>query len=352
MKLDFVEVANILSRNQIAFATHVRLNIHHGEVTLPSAMLGEPLIATVTYTDGSHHKVIIPPHFRPALRFPIQEDSDLTIRSIHVQRNPALTHQMQFLVRTDRRNGKIKLVATSLANTATSEIHVNIFIGLRDYQLRHMASELNLQADLWEPYFALVHKLYRIYYDRAAEAVHIHRMGLNADGVYQVIDASITVHDEATRAQPQGPFVVDLNQQTTEDTPPVLCVVNGTVMGLAALDEIQLQDPKQPVKLVNIGYLSTPADLATTLGVNYGGLSIKTQLLILFASDYTVTEYLNSLSDIDYAKYRDNTILYLQGRTESSPDGITPHNLLSNVVTIAHTLEEAVALSLQANKYG
>jgi hypothetical protein len=352
MELDFIEVENILQQNEVAVSRHVRLDSTDRIITLPQDMLGERLCVSVTYTDGGSERIDVAPQFASQLTIPVLENSPSTIRSIYIQKRPRLKHEMALLVRTDSRNGKIKLVTTSSASGLTSELHINIFVGLRDYQLRHMAGEINLPGMLWQSFFDVAHRIYDIYYARAAQAIHVHNMGATNQNIFQVTDATVTIYQEETDNQTQRPFVADLNTETEDDQMQLLCIVNGTVLGLAAMDEISHQAPQQAVKLVNIGYMGTPADLLTTLSLNYGGLSIKTQIIILFASEYSVAAYQQILLDIDYAKYRDNTVLYLQGHP-TPPSNYPPFDeLLAKYVTVAHSLEEAVALSLQANRRG
>jgi succinyl-CoA synthetase beta subunit len=96
--------------------------------------------------------------------------------------------------------------------------HVDPIMGLRDYQVRNIALNINLPREHWRAFSQIALALYQTYLDTDATLAEINPLVINGAGTLVALDGKIMLDDNALFRHPDLAEMRDLDEETPQET--------------------------------------------------------------------------------------------------------------------------------------
>ena len=252
------------------------------------------------------------PRHAPAIRFAQGESvsrilntiltSDMTIRSILVEKVIPVQYRVYLSLQADRRTGKLVLQARMHTHDEVYEDQklINPFIGLREYQARDLASNLNLARIHWQPLIHILQSLFHCYIESDAEHIALNPLGITHNNQFIVLNAQMHIDDDALQRQPDFYMLqsADITSSSAARAQQVnityiklegniSCISGGSGLGLTTLDSLYQQgdDKLRPGQLIDIGNMIHNEKIDVALKTALADPDIELVLVNLFESD-------------------------------------------------------------------
>ncbi len=187
----------------------------------------------------------------------------LPVDSLLVESVADIRHEYYLAITVDRALQRVVMIASSqggmdieaVAEQHPDSIHravVNPTVGLGAYQARELAFSLGLSADQVKTFVSLALKLYRAFIERDAALIEINPLAVVADGQLAIVDAKVSLDDNAEYRQTQWWQRRDIAQEDPAERKAIdhglnyvsldgniACMVNGAGLAMATMDLIQ-----------------------------------------------------------------------------------------------------------------
>ncbi len=138
-------------------------------------------------------------------------------------------------------------------------------VGLRGYQAKEIAFDLDLDPSLVNGFAAIAEKLYTIFMEEDATLVEINPLIINGEGKWQALDAKMSFDDNALYRQPETEALRDMAEENATEMDArasgisfvkldgtIGCIVNGAGLSMATLDAVQLAGGS-PANFLDVG---------------------------------------------------------------------------------------------------
>ncbi|MEL6268316.1 MAG: ATP-grasp domain-containing protein [Chloroflexota bacterium] len=177
-----------------------------------------------------------------------------TIRSILVEKIYPFEHYLYVEFRTGKRFGKVRLSVTNIQQRPSYPgiEHINPFIGLRAYQARKIATDIELPERHVQSFIDTLQKLFQFYVANDAEHMTLNPLGINRHSVFTVLKTGMRIDDNALYRQkkfmmlqllenPAPPLATARKSDITliDLHGDIGCVANGSGLSVAVLDEMK-----------------------------------------------------------------------------------------------------------------
>jgi succinyl-CoA synthetase beta subunit len=196
---------------------------------------------------------------------------------------------------------------------AIRRVHVDPVLGLKDYQVRYLASHLPEAARPGAT--ALLPKLYEVLVGSDATLVEVNPLVLLTDGTVMPLDAKVTVDDNALARQPalaalRSEFPVDPTQARADEKGlqyvkldgEVGVIGNGAGLVMSTLDVVT-QAGGKPANFLDVGGGASADMMATSLEVVLSDPAVRSVLINIFGGitrgDLVAEGILEALGRID-----------------------------------------------------
>lgn len=188
------------------------------------------------------------------------------IRNYVIEQVPEITAELDLEIRTARSQGKIQVTVSFNGYTVTERI--NALLGVQDYQVRHIASVVNLSRIYWDEFIRVMGCLFRCYVDSDAELLRLSKFGLTPKGNFVAIETEMHVDRNAihrqgnlftiSAAQQIDPIQIRSQKANLSYIPlhpggTVNCIANGAGLCMALTDIIDMQQRISPASFIDIG---------------------------------------------------------------------------------------------------
>ena len=189
----------------------------------------------------------------------VQEEIYLAIVNDRNRRKP-------ILVGSKEGGTNVHTIAKSSPEVVYQEI-IEPLIGLRDYQIRRLTSNLYLEPEHWPRFYEIISRLYHCYMETDATLAEINPLALS-DNRLLALDAKLYIDDNALYRQPQ----LASGRDTKSEHPPetrareadvvyhklngqIGCMVNGAGLAMTVMDMIEAYrcDGIGPANFLDIG---------------------------------------------------------------------------------------------------
>ena len=192
-----------------------------------------------------------------------KEINGLPVRKVLVDEAVSIATEIYLSISNDRCSQKPVLMASSFGGMDIEEVSrtspekivkkiIDPLLGLRDYQLRDIAINIDLDRSYWQAFGEIVNSLWRLYVECDASLVEINPLVVTADGQLSALDAKIILDDNALFRHPN---LAEMRDRDAEAGPElegrkvgvsfikmngnIGCLVNGAGLAMATMDIIK-----------------------------------------------------------------------------------------------------------------
>lgn len=303
-----------------------------------------------------------------------QHVKGIPVRRILVEEAINIQQEIYFGMTVDREHGEILMIASSeggvdieeVARTSPekiSRIGINPLLGLRDYQARNIAAEVEIPRKLWRSFISLSQNLYQLYTQMDATLAEINPLVITSDGRLMALDGKMIIDDNAIFRHPELVDRRDISAEVPEEIEArkfglsyiklsgnIGCLVNGAGLAMATMDIIQHKGG-EPANFLDIGGGANAEKVVAALRIILTDPQVKTVLINIFGG---ITRCDEVATGIRQAMDEINTdipfIVRLVGTNEKEGKQILASANLETAKTLQAAAEKAVAQSLEVMK--
>ena len=167
-------------------------------------------------------------------------------------------------------------------------------VGFRSYQGRRLAHAMELPSTLANPVADQIMRLYKAFVDKDCSLAEINPLVITKSGQVMVLDAKISIDDDAAFRQPDMPGLRDWTQEDLLEARAgqagiayvkldgdVGCLVNGAGLAMATMDSIKVSGCS-PANFLDVGGGAEPIRVAEAMGIILADPQVKRVLINVF----------------------------------------------------------------------
>ncbi len=237
--------------------------------------------------------------------------------------------------------------------------HIKPELGLRDYQIRQIASGIDLPRTHWRQFGKIAQALYRCYKQSDATLAEINPLAITPDGLIAA-DGKMSIDDNALYRHHDLADMRDISAEPSAETQAraaglsyikldgaIGCMVNGAGLAMATMDMTKLFG-SSPANFLDIGGGAQADRVATALRIILADPNVKVVLCNIFGgitrADEVAKGILQAVKEVQMAQ---PMVIRLVGTNEEEGRRIISEAGLSNVIGAA-TLAEAAQKAVEA----
>lgn len=295
--------------------------------------------------------------------------NDFPVRRLLVEEAVNIQQEIYFGMTIDRENGQTLLIASAEGGIDIEEVAqrsperiirvgINPLLGLRDFQARNLATEIEIPRRLWRSFISIAYNLYQAYQEFDMTLAEINPLVITTNTRLIALDGKITIDDNALFRHPDLVDRRDISAEQPEETEArkfclsyiklsgnIGCLVNGAGLAMATMDIIQHKGG-QPANFLDIGGGASAERVAAALRIILTDKTVKTVLINIFGGitrcDEVATGIKQTLEDFET---RIPFVIRLVGTNEVEGRQILESANLHTAKTLEEAAEMAVALS-------
>jgi succinyl-CoA synthetase beta subunit len=294
---------------------------------------------------------------------------EIPVRRILVEEAVNIQQEIYFGMTIDRENGETLLIASAeggvdievIAKSTPEKIfmvHINPLHGLRDYQARNLATEIEIPRALWWAFIFLAQNLYNAYQEIDATLAEINPLVITDRQRLIALDGKITIDDNALFRHPEFLDKRDLSAETSAESEArkfglayvklngnIGCLVNGAGLAMATMDIIQHKGG-QPANFLDIGGGASADKVTAALRIILADPQVKTVLINIFGGITRCDEVAQGiLQTLEAVQTEIPFIIRLVGTNEKEGQKILADAHLQTAQSLQAAAEKAVELS-------
>ncbi|GAB1421492.1 ADP-forming succinate--CoA ligase subunit beta [Anaerolineales bacterium] len=299
----------------------------------------------------------------------------LPVKKVLVDPGADIKQEIYMAITTDRAVGSPLIMASfeggvdieELAHTrpeAIIKVHVDPFIGLREYQIIEIASGINLPRQYWRQFAKIVRGLYNCFIESDAELAEINPLVITGSDELMALDGKVIIDDNALYRQPDLAALRDITEEPIEETQArdagisyiklqgqIGCMVNGAGLAMTTMDMIKLygaDDNIAPANFLDIGGGASAEQVSAALRIILSDPEVKCVLFNIFGGITRCDEVANGIITA-YNEIKPDVpmVIRLQGTNAQQGREIIDAAQLPNLVS-AETLTDAALKSIAA----
>ena len=297
---------------------------------------------------------------------------DFPVRRLLVEEAVNIQQEIYFGMTIDRTKGETLLIASAEGGVEIEEvakdspekifkININPLLGLRDFQSRILATDIEIPRALWRSFIALIRKTYQAYIDLDATLIEINPLVITEGNRLMALDAKIIVDDNALFRHLDLVDKRDISVDAPEEIEArkfglayiklsgnIGCLVNGAGLAMATMDIIQHKGG-QPANFLDIGGGASAEKVAAALRIILADPQVKTVLINIFGGitrcDEVAMGIKQTLSDI---QTQVPFVIRLVGTNEKEGQKILADTNLDTAASLQEAAEKAVQFTLES----
>jgi succinyl-CoA synthetase beta subunit len=229
----------------------------------------------------------------------------LPVRKILVDEAISINQEIYLAIANDRTTQKPILMASSAGGMEIEEVAakdpdkitkrtIDPLLGLRDYQLRDIAINIDLPRKYWQLFGDIVRSLWKLYVECDASLVEINPLVISSDNRLLALDAKIILDDNSLFRHPELAELRDLDAESYSEIEGrkfgvafikldgnIGCLVNGAGLAMATMDIIKLLGG-EPANFLDIGGGASSEKVAASLRLILSDKNVKAILVNVF----------------------------------------------------------------------
>jgi succinyl-CoA synthetase beta subunit len=230
---------------------------------------------------------------------------DIPVRRLLVEEGVSIQQEIYLGMTVDRERGETVMIASAEGGIEIEEVArvspekiakvgINPLLGLRDFQIRNLATEIEIPRNLWRSFIAVCQNLYSAYQELDSTLAEVNPLVITTDNRIIALDGKIIVDDNALFRHPD---LVDKRDITAEEPEEIEarkfglayikldgnigCLVNGAGLAMASMDIIQHKGG-QPANFLDIGGGASAEKVAIALRIILSDPQVNTVLVNIF----------------------------------------------------------------------
>jgi succinyl-CoA synthetase beta subunit len=296
---------------------------------------------------------------------------DIPVRCLLVEEAVNIQQELYFGMTVDRENGEILMIASAEGGVDIEEvarsspekiirISINPLLGLRDYQARNCAAEIEIPRTLWRSFIAIAKHLYEAYLKLDATLMEINPLVITPNNRWVALDGKIIIDDNALFRHPDFVDKRDISAETPEEIEArkfglsyiklsgnIGCLVNGAGLAMATMDIIQHKGGK-PANFLDIGGGASAEKVSAALRIILGDPQVKIVLINIFGGITRCDEVASGIRHVlERIKTELPFIIRLVGTNETEGKKILADANLQTADSLQDAAEKAVKFSLE-----
>ncbi len=297
---------------------------------------------------------------------------DIPVRRLLVEEAVNIQQEIYFGMTVDREHGETLMIASAEGGVDIEEvarsspekivrISINPLLGLRDFQARNCAAEIEIPRDLWRSFINITQNLYQSYLNLDATLVEINPLVITTENRLMALDGKIIIDDNALFRHPDYFDKRDISAETPEEIEArkfglsyiklpgnIGCLVNGAGLAMATMDIIQHKGG-HPANFLDIGGGASAEKVAAALRIILADEQVKTILINIFGGITRCDEVAFGINHVlAEIKTEIPFIIRLVGTNEAEGKQILADANLQTADTLQEAAEKAVALSSES----
>ena len=174
------------------------------------------------------------------------------------------------------------------------KVPIDPLLGLREYQARDLAMNIDLPKNSWRPFIEIARGLWRVYVDLDATLAEINPMVNTTEGKLVCLDGKMIVDDNALFRHPELSEIRDSDVESAPEKEArkygltyikldgqIGCLVNGAGLAMATMDIIKLFGG-EPANFLDIGGGASAEKVAAALRIILSDRNIRAVLINIF----------------------------------------------------------------------
>jgi succinyl-CoA synthetase beta subunit len=229
----------------------------------------------------------------------------LPVRKVLVEEAVSIEKEIYLSISNDRNSQKPVLMASSSGGMDIEEVSrtdpekiikkiIDPLLGLRDYQLRDLANNIDLDRSLWHDFSEIIRNLWRVYIECDASLVEINPLVVASEGRLFALDAKIILDDNALFRHANLADLRDKDDESDAELEGrkigvsfirmdgnIGCLVNGAGLAMATMDIIKNMNG-EPANFLDIGGGATAKKVEESLRLILSDKNVKAILVNVF----------------------------------------------------------------------
>ncbi len=227
------------------------------------------------------------------------------VRRLLVEEAVNIQQEIYFGMTVDRARGETLVIASAeggvnieqvaqVSPEKIARVGVDPLLGLREFQARVLAAEIEIPRTLWRAFVAIALNLYAAYQDLDATLAEINPLVLSAEGRLVALDGKIIIDDNALFRHPTFFDKRDLSAEAPEEIEArkfglsyvkmdgdIGCLVNGAGLAMATMDIIQSKGGA-PANFLDIGGGANAEKVTAALRILLADPQVRAVLINIF----------------------------------------------------------------------
>lgn len=295
---------------------------------------------------------------------------DIPVRRLLVEEGVSIQQEIYLGMTVDRERGETVMIASAEGGIEIEEVArvspekiakvgINPLLGLRDFQIRNLATEIEIPRALWRSFIAVCQNLYAAYQELDATLAEVNPLVITTDGRIIALDGKIIIDDNALFRHPDLVDKRDTSAEIPEEIEArkfglayikldgdIGCLVNGAGLAMASMDIIQHKGG-QPANFLDIGGGASAEKVAIALRIILSDPQVKTVLVNIFGGITRCDEVANGIKQtLEEINPDVPFVIRLVGTNEAEGRQILAE---ANLVT-AESLQEAAEKAVHLTK--
>lgn len=292
----------------------------------------------------------------------------LPVTRLLIEEAVNIQQEIYFGMTVDREGGETLLIASAeggvdieevalMTPEKISRVGINPLLGLRDFQARNLATEIEIPRSLWRRFITISQNLYLAYQKLDATLAEINPLVITSADRLMALDGKIILDDNALFRHPEFMDKRDTSIETPEEQEArkfglayikldgnIGCLVNGAGLAMATMDIIKHKGGA-PANFLDIGGGASAEKVAAALRIILADPQVETVLINIFGGITRCDEVANGIRQtLDEIETTIPFIIRLVGTNEKEGREILAN---ANLQT-AETLEEAAFKAVKA----
>ncbi len=172
--------------------------------------------------------------------------------------------------------------------------NIHPLLGLRDYQVRDLASAINLPHSYWKQFMQICKSLWQLFRDMDATLAEINPLVISTENELLAVDAKTTIDENALFRHPDINEIGDTEVEDPAETEAhkyglsyikldgeIGCLVNGAGLAMAVMDMIQYYGGK-PANFLDIGGGASADKVASAMRIILEDGNVNCVLINIF----------------------------------------------------------------------
>ncbi len=243
---------------------------------------------------------------------------DIPVRRLLVEEGVNIQQEIYLGMTIDRERGETVMIASAEGGIEIEEVarvtpekiarvSINPLLGLRDFQIRNLAAEIEIPRDLWRSFIVICQNLYAAYQELDSTLAEINPLVITTDNHIIALDGKIIVDDNALFRHTDLMDKRDTSAEVPEEIEArkfglayiklggnIGCLVNGAGLAMASMDIIKHKGGL-PANFLDIGGGASAEKVAAALRIILSDPQVKTVLINIFGGITRCDEVANGI---------------------------------------------------------